>query len=142
MPDVVNRVRFLPTQPNPAFLQLCSLADVMLDTIHFGGGNTSYEALAMGTPVVTLPGELLRGRITYALYRKMGLMDCVVDSAEQYVELAVRLGTDRDYRADMRGKIEAAAGALYEDPAEVHELERFLAWAAEGGRTPWTPQAG
>jgi len=39
------------------FLHLQALADVLLDTIHFGGGNTSLEAFAFGTPVVTLPGR-------------------------------------------------------------------------------------
>jgi len=37
------------------------LADVMLDTPHFSGGNTNYEAFAFGTPVVTLPGHLCAG---------------------------------------------------------------------------------
>jgi predicted O-linked N-acetylglucosamine transferase (SPINDLY family) len=137
MADVVGRVRFLPMQPNAEFLHLCALADVMLDPIHFGGGNTSYEGLAFATPIVTLPGAFLRGRITYALYRKMGLLDCVVETPAEYVERAVRLGSDRAYRADISRKIQAAADVLYEDPAEVRELERFLAWAAEGGPGEW-----
>jgi predicted O-linked N-acetylglucosamine transferase (SPINDLY family) len=137
MSGVVGRVRFLPMQPNADFLHLCALADVMLDPIHFGGGNTSYEGLAFATPIVTLPGQLLRGRITYALYRKMGVLDCLVETPEAYVERAVRLGNDRAYRADISRKIQAAADVLYEDPVEVRELERFLAWAAEGGPGQW-----
>ena len=57
MPDVADRVRFLPPMPNPRFLQLSAHADVLLDTLHFGGGNTSYEGLACGTPIVTLPSS-------------------------------------------------------------------------------------
>jgi uncharacterized protein (TIGR03032 family) len=135
--DVAGRVHFLPAQPNAEFLHLCAAADVLLDTIHFGGGNTSYEGLAVGTPIVTLPGAYLRGRITQALYRKMGVMDCVVGTGDEYVERAVRLGTDPDYRAEIRQKIQDASDVLFEDPAEVHEVERFLAWAADGGRQAW-----
>lgn len=138
MPEVASRVRFLPPMPNADFLQLNAHADVLLDTLHFGGGNTSYEGLACGTPIVTLPGEFLRSRITRALYEKMQFRHCIVDSPEAYVDLAVRLGTDREFRQHVSGQILERADVLFEDPAEVHELERFLAWAAEGGSGSWT----
>ncbi|REK15849.1 MAG: TIGR03032 family protein [Planctomycetota bacterium] len=138
MPDVADRIRFLPPQPNADFLHLNALADVSLDTLHFGGGNTSYEALAVGTPIVTLPGPLLKGRITYALYQKMSVDDWIVDSTEAYVEAAVRLGTDVDCRRAARRKILGANDVLFEDPAEVREVERFLRWAADGGAGEWS----
>jgi predicted O-linked N-acetylglucosamine transferase (SPINDLY family) len=134
MPDVMPRVRFLPVLPHADFLWLCALADVLLDPLYFGGGNTSYEGLAMGTPIVTLPGQFLRGRITAALYQKMHVPDCVVDTSERYIDLAVRLATDSGYRATISAKIQNAAAALFEDPSEVREFERGLAWMAAGGR--------
>jgi len=42
-----RRVRLLPAQPNAEFLRLLELADVMLDPFPYGGGNTSYEGLAV-----------------------------------------------------------------------------------------------
>jgi uncharacterized protein (TIGR03032 family) len=138
MPDVAHRVRMLPPLPNSDFLQLNAHADVLLDTLHFGGGNTSYEGLACGTPIITLPSEFLRGRITQALYQKMQFPECIVDSPGAYSDLAVRLGTDREYRQHVSAEIRERADILYEDPAEVHELERFLTWAANGGSTSWT----
>ena len=71
------------TEPIPA-------ADVLLDTFHFSGGNTSFEAFAVGTPVVTLPSGFLRGRFTAGLYRKMGVADLIAETAESYVDLALR----------------------------------------------------
>ncbi len=141
MPDVAARVRFLPPQPHADYLQLNAVADVVLDTIHFGGGNTSYEAIALGTPIVTLPGPYLRSRITLALYRKLQVMDCVVDSAQRYVNEAARLGTDADYRRAISEKILGVNHVLFEDLAEIRELERFLAWAAEGGHPKPFPAA-
>jgi predicted O-linked N-acetylglucosamine transferase (SPINDLY family) len=131
----MERVRFLPRLTPEAFLSLNSLADVLLDPIHFGGGNTTYEGLSVGTPVVTLPSRFLRGRITYALYQQMGMLDCVVNSPDEYVQLALKLGTDADYRQAMREKILAANGALYENMAGVHQMEQFLQQAvARPGR--------
>jgi predicted O-linked N-acetylglucosamine transferase (SPINDLY family) len=120
------RVRFLPAQPNADFLHLLSLADVVLDPFLFGGGNTSYEAFAVGAPVVTWPSPYLRGRLTLAMYRKLGWLDCVADSAEQYVDLAVRLATDRPHREMIREKLQATSHVLFEDLEEVRALERFF----------------
>jgi predicted O-linked N-acetylglucosamine transferase (SPINDLY family) len=83
----------------------------------------------MGTPVVTLPGELLRTRITQALYLKAGYGELVVESAETYVERAVRLATDPEYRAAVRDAIADGCTVLYEDDAEVRDLEGFLSSA-------------
>jgi uncharacterized protein (TIGR03032 family) len=129
MPEVAERIRWVPAMPREAFLELLAAVDVVLDPPAFGGGNTSYEALAMGTPVVTLPGELLRTRITQALYAKAGYGELVVGSREEYVDKSIRLATDRDYRAHARETIEGACAVLYEDDAEVRDLEAFLSAA-------------
>ncbi len=50
-----SRVRFLPTLPHDDFLRLLRAAAVVLDPFPFGGGVTTLEAFAVGTPVVTLP---------------------------------------------------------------------------------------
>jgi predicted O-linked N-acetylglucosamine transferase (SPINDLY family) len=129
MPDVAGRVRWLPPLSREQFLGLLRTADVLLDPITFGGGNTSYEALAMGTPLVTLPGEQMRTRITSALYTKAGYTDLVASSADEYVELAVSLGLDGDCRAAAAQRIDAACDVLYADDREVRDLEDFLARA-------------
>jgi protein O-GlcNAc transferase len=126
MSDVIGRIQFVPQQPPPDFSRLLAEADVLLDPLHFGGGDTSYQSFAVGTPIVTLPGGFLRSRITYALYRAMGISDCIAASVEDYVEVAVRLGTDRQRRDCVRDKILSANHAIYENDAGVRELENFL----------------
>jgi protein O-GlcNAc transferase len=128
LPDVVDRIRFLPKMNRPEFLSLLAVSDVLLDPLHFGGGNTSYEGLALGVPIVTLPSRFLRGRITFALYKQMDMLDCVVHSPREYNELALRLGTDKSYRDQVRAKILAANSVLYENSTGVKELEEFLKW--------------
>lgn len=125
-PDIVDRIVVLPRQNRLDFLNLMALADVLLDPIHFGGGNTAFEGLAVGTPIVTLPGESMRGRVTYACYRQIGMTDCVATGIEDYIEKAVRLATDRNYREQVRERILAGSGALYGNEAAVREFERFL----------------
>jgi uncharacterized protein (TIGR03032 family) len=133
MPRVADRIRWLPAQPNHDYLQLLSLADVAIDPIHFGGGNTTYEALAVGTPVITLPGPHLRSRITRALYEKMGLysgaaehaQSLVAESQDAYINAAISVAnSNRD--SQLRQWIAANANKLYEDPAEVKDLANCL----------------
>jgi uncharacterized protein (TIGR03032 family) len=132
MPDVIDRIRWLRPLPRQTFLILLAVADVVLDPVHFGGGNTSYEALGVGTPVVTLPGELLRNRITRALYAKTGYLDLVVSSESEYVEKAVQVASDREYREAVAERMSQTHGVLFEDAAEIRDLEAAL--VAAGGQ--------
>lgn len=126
IPDIIHRIRFVPQLSAKDFLALQRVCDVMLDSIHFGGGNTNFEGLAMGIPIVTLPGQFMRSRVAYACYKQMGFMDCVAETPEQYVNISVRLGTDPDYRQTIRDKITKQCGILFENSAAVRELEKFF----------------
>lgn len=122
----MDRVRFLPTLSHLDFLNVMKLADVSLDTRPFGGGNTCWQAIAMGTPIVTWPGRFLRGRYALALHRLMGVTDTVAGSAEEYVDIAVRLATDRESRAELEQRIAAAAPRVFEDMTHVQALHDTL----------------
>lgn len=126
MPEVAHRIIFVPQQSYTRFLGLLSVSNVMLDTFYFGGGNTTYEALSVGTPVVTLPTGLLKGRITYAIYKRMGMMSCVANSVEDYVNIALHIGMDDDYRMAVRADIASRSDSIYEDMDFVKELEQFF----------------
>jgi predicted O-linked N-acetylglucosamine transferase (SPINDLY family) len=131
MGAAIERVHFLPRMSWPDFMALNALVDVLLDPIHFGGGNTSYEGLALGTPVVSWPSDFLRGRITYALYQRMGFFDCLVNSADEYANLALQIGTSRDYRQDLSQRILERCEVLFEDVSGIRQLEEFFEQAVQ-----------
>lgn len=126
MTEVADRVHFVPRQDRDGFLSLNSILDVSLDPLHFGGGNTSYEAIALGVPIVTLPSEYLRGRITYAQYRMMGVDDCIVQYPGEYIQKALKLGRDKAYRDSVREKILTRNSVLYENEDGVRGLQEFF----------------
>lgn len=125
-PDLGARVRVLPGLGTADFVGLMGLSDVMLDPLHYSGGNTSLEALSRGTPIVTWPGAFMRGRHTHGFYRLMGMTDLVARDWDHYVELALRLGTDRDFRTAMRARIRERRHVLYENDATVAAIADFL----------------
>jgi uncharacterized protein (TIGR03032 family) len=122
-PDADRRVRFLPSLPRADFLQLLSLADVMLDPFPFCGGNTSYEALSLGTPIVTWPGKFLRGRLTHGLYRRIGIESLSVQSAEEYATQAVGLAMNREWNSELRLSIKSEVGVLFENHEDIQSWE-------------------
>jgi predicted O-linked N-acetylglucosamine transferase (SPINDLY family) len=133
-PDVADRIVYLPPVRPGDYLSLLAQADVLLDSFPFGGGNTSYQGLAMGTPIVTLEGQAFVGRITAHLLRRIGCEDAVAQTPSDYARIALALGTDRDRRRDMRGRIAANADRLFDDEAVVADLARFLEQAVAEAR--------
>jgi len=126
IPQLAERLIFLPEMTTQDFLNAIALSDVMLDTPHFNGMNTSLEAFSVGMPIVTLPTGLHRGRHTQGMYRKMEFTECIATTEQQYVEIANRLGTQPDYRAHVRSEILSRNAVLYQDARVVREFERFF----------------
>lgn len=128
---LMNRLVFLPrAERREGYLQRLQAADVVLDTLHYCGGNTSLEAISAGSLVVTLPGATMRGRHTYGFYRKMRFTATVVATPDEYVERAVAIATDAGLRARLQAEQAAHADALYEDRGAVAQIETFFERAA------------
>lgn len=124
--ELMPRIWFLPKLSHQDYLGLLNIADVMLDPFYFGGGTSSYEALHFGVPVITWPGERLHGRITYAYYRKMDVLDCVAYSAKDYVHLAVEIASQPDLNREIRAKLKAKSHLLFENNEAVNEVADTL----------------
>ena len=93
IPDVADRIVWLPFQRRKGYHRLLSLADAVLDPTPYGSGSSAYDIFSHDLPLVTLPGPYNAGRYALACYRRMGMMDLVASTPAEYVEIAVRLGT-------------------------------------------------
>ncbi|XP_045769212.1 UDP-N-acetylglucosamine--peptide N-acetylglucosaminyltransferase 110 kDa subunit [Maniola jurtina] len=81
------------------------LADVCLDTPLCNGHTTSMDILWTGTPVVTLPGETLASRVAASQLNTLGCPELIARTRQEYQDIAVRLGTDREYLKAIRAKV-------------------------------------
>ncbi len=68
--------------------------DITLDTFPLTGGTTTGDALWMGVPVVTLVGDSIHQRTSYAILKHAGLDELCTFDLEAYVEKAVGLAND------------------------------------------------
>ncbi|MBF0125957.1 MAG: tetratricopeptide repeat protein [Magnetococcales bacterium] len=107
--------RLLPRMGQEAFFGLARSADVILDGIAWSGNNSSLEALAFDVPIVTLAGPFFRSRHTCGILRRIGVEETVAADLDGFVDLAVRLGLDREFRERVRRKIALNKDRLYED---------------------------
>lgn len=126
VPHCMDRIWFVPVMEQPDFYGLMHIADVFLDPFHFGGGTTSFEALAFNLPIITWPGERLHGRISYAYYQHMGVFDAIAMSPEDYIEKAVTIASQPAVNKALREKIAQNKHKLFQQEAAVLELSQHL----------------
>ncbi|CAM9713019.1 unnamed protein product, partial [Hapterophycus canaliculatus] len=121
---LVGRLRIMHHWLYPQALRR---ATAVLDTFPYGGCLTVLESLSNGVPVVTLPAEFVRGRFALAIYLQMGYTDLVADDLQDYISLAVRLGTDEDFRKETVANVEGAyRESLHQHHLGAHEWAAFL----------------
>jgi protein O-GlcNAc transferase len=109
--------------------------DIALDPFPFGGGLTSCEALWMGVPVVTLPGDRPASRQTIGFLRHVGLEDCVAATPADYVARAAALAADpgrlMGLRQAMRPRMAASPlcdGAVFTPTLEAAFRQMWQRW--------------
>lgn len=81
------------------------LADVCLDTPLCNGHTTGMDVLWAGTPMVTLPLETLASRVASSQLSCIGTPELIASSYQEYEDIAVRLGSDREYLKAIRAKV-------------------------------------
>ncbi len=101
--------------------------DIALDTFPFTGSTTTWEALWMGVPVVTLLGDALVGRLTASFLRPVKLDELVAATPADYLRIARTLAEDparlATLRASLRGRV--ARSPLCDPRTRARQIERL-----------------
>jgi predicted O-linked N-acetylglucosamine transferase (SPINDLY family) len=107
------------------YLMLNLICDVFLDTITWSGGNTSLEAIACNLPIVTYPGEFMRGRHADSFLKLLGVTDTIAKTEAEYIDIAVKLGNDSEWKNDISQRMSQRHDLLFDDQSCVNALESF-----------------
>lgn len=124
--NTAQRWLFLPARPRDGYLQVNMACDVMVDTLHFSGGNTSLDALHAGLPIVTCPGRFMRGRQSMAMLKHLGCDELIADTPQHLAELAVAVANDHPRRQSLGQRISSALPGLVQSDAPLHALDAHL----------------
>ena len=108
-------------------LALYRQIDVALDPFPFTGSTTSFEALSMGVPVVTLAGDRMVARWTAAMLTRLGLTELIAEDPAGYVRIARELAGDARRLSALRAGLPArvAASPLCAAYAKARQVERL-----------------
>ncbi|MBV8538915.1 MAG: tetratricopeptide repeat protein [Alphaproteobacteria bacterium] len=109
-------------------LRVYNAIDVALDPFPFTGSTTSFEALWMGVPLVTLAGQVMAARWTAAMLHALDLDDLVAHTVDGYVDLAARTAADpsmlEQLHATLRRRVESSP--LCDEAGRARQVGRFL----------------
>ena len=124
--DAEQFFHFIPFQKKDAFFGLMGIADLYLDTVGFSGFNTAMQALMCDLPVITIEGQLMRGRLASGILNKLDLRELICKDADNYADLAVNLIQDQNKLKSYKALINANKMNLFNDLSPIRALENFL----------------
>jgi protein O-GlcNAc transferase len=100
-----DRIELRGSSAHRVFMGEYGDVDIVLDPFPYSGGLTTCEALWMGVPTITLPGEIFASRHSASHLSNAGLSDWVSGSVDEYVEMAVARAADLPALASLRAKL-------------------------------------
>jgi predicted O-linked N-acetylglucosamine transferase (SPINDLY family) len=102
-PDRVDLLGWAPT--TASHLDLYSRIDIALDTFPYNGTTTTCEALWMGVPVVTFPGNRHVARVGASLLTHANCGEWITKDLDGYIKKAAQLAGDVASLSAMRGSL-------------------------------------
>jgi protein O-GlcNAc transferase len=126
----------LPPLAHERFVAAMSQCDLVLDSIGWSGCNSTLESLVHDLPIVTMTGDLMRGRHTTAILEMMGIGETTAQTIDEYVSIAIGLAQNPGARMALKTKIAQNKHRLYRDSDCILALEGFLEQVARRGTTP------
>ena len=120
-----DRISLIGYQNGPDYMATYGQIDIALDTAPFAGGTTSFDALWMGLPLVTLAGERSSSRGGASILTSLGRPEWIARSPEEYIAIAQRLAADPQQLAAIRSglRAELQASPLMDGAGFTRELE-------------------
>lgn len=114
-------------RPGLHHLEIYNEVDVALDPFPFTGSTTTFEALWMGVPVVTLTGDSMVSRWTTSMLDAVQLKDLASRTEDGYVAAAAALVSDMSRLARLRASLRArvAGSPLCDGRRRTRQVERL-----------------
>lgn len=130
--DAEKRIALCRPLTHSGYLGLAARADFALDPIDWSGGNTSLELFAFDLPILSLPRDTLRSRHTMAMLERLELPELIATNEADYLERAIRLAHDTEWRSALRRRVRERKSSLYGDRRVTGSFVEFLRLACTG----------
>jgi protein O-GlcNAc transferase len=79
--------------------------DIALDTFPYNGVTTSFEAISMGVPVLTMKGYNFNSRCGESIIKNLGVKELIAKDEDEYIFKAKKLAEDQERLFKIRKQI-------------------------------------
>ena len=113
---VLDSVKFLDREDKVEnHLNLYKEVDICLDTFPYNGVTTSFEAIWMGVPVITMAGYNFNSRCGESINRNLNMESLIAKNSDEYILKTIELTNSRKKYLDIRKLIfqNALEGPLF-----------------------------
>ena len=86
-------------------INLYKKIDIALDTFPYNGVTTTFEALWMGVPVITMKGHNFNSRCGESINKNIQMDDLIAKNENDYVLIANNLSNDKEKLFNIRKKL-------------------------------------
>jgi predicted O-linked N-acetylglucosamine transferase (SPINDLY family) len=123
-----ERILFEGWSPSRDLLASYNRVDLALDTQPYSGGLTTCEALWMGVPVITIPGQRLASRHSTSYLASVGCQQFVAGDLPGYIELATSWAGRHEALAAVRAGLreQLRASPVCDAPRFARDLLHLL----------------
>ena len=126
---VINQIIFLKNENNfEDHINQYSKADIALDTFPYNGATTSFEAIWMGVPVLTIKGSNFVGRYGESINTNLGLKNLIVENEDEYINTMIDFSNDQKKVENIRDLVfkNALNSSLFDTKNFTKELEKAI----------------
>ena len=102
---VIDSVIFLEKRKLKSHYNLYKKIDIALDTFPYNGVTTTFEALAMGVPVITMKGYNFNSRCGESIIKNLGIEDLIASNEDDYIFKSQKMASDKDKLLELRKNI-------------------------------------
>ena len=124
-----NKVIFLETKNNTYdHLNLYNKIDLALDTFPYPGVTTSFEAVLMGVPVLTMKGYNFNSRCGESININLQMENFIAKNKDEYFEKAILLQNKSDYLKEIRHTLrnKALTSPLFDGKSFTKDFAEIL----------------
>ncbi len=119
--EAASRIVFIPFAAPENFIHTMRAMDAVFDTLHFSFGTTAFQLIGSEVPFITKPGEFLRGRGAYGMFRMMDTLEMTADTMDGYIDLIVKLANDKAFYKQCQQRMQDHGHKIF-DTYESAEL--------------------
>jgi predicted O-linked N-acetylglucosamine transferase (SPINDLY family) len=135
------RIIWAPHLPLAQHLGRLRHADIVLDTLPYNAHTTASDALWVGVPVITTPGETFASRVAASLLVAAGFPQMITPTLAEYEALALDLARNPQKLRDLRDSLASLRDrcALFDSARYTKALERLVERMVERERAGLPP---